>query len=153
MPEATSVLFGIEDEFDVTDVARVGPGQVKIIIEMASAQVQCPVCGVITGRVKDPPLRRINDVPAAGPKALPRSVVLGVDEEVDHRKVSLCTSPARSRFRGLAVWRLRHGWQRLGVVLNEHHKRPVRAQGQRLHKFTVSRRTSCLERCERLYAG
>ena len=27
--EATSVLFGIEDEFDVTDVGRTGPGQVR----------------------------------------------------------------------------------------------------------------------------
>ena len=34
MPEATSVLLGIEDEFDVVDVGRIGPGQVKIIIEM-----------------------------------------------------------------------------------------------------------------------
>ena len=36
MSEATSVLFGIEDEFDVVSVDRIDPGQVKIIIEMRS---------------------------------------------------------------------------------------------------------------------
>jgi transposase len=66
MPEATSVLFGIEDEFDVIDVARTGPGQVKIIIEMQSVEAPCPACGVITGRVKERPLRRIKDLPASG---------------------------------------------------------------------------------------
>jgi len=66
MPEATSVLLGIEDEFDVEDVARVGPGQVKIIIEMRSVEAPCPACGVISTRVKDRPLRRIKDLPASG---------------------------------------------------------------------------------------
>jgi len=66
MPEATSVLLGIEEEFDVLSVGRIGPGQVKIIIEMQSAEAPCPACGVITGRVKDRPLRRIKDLPASG---------------------------------------------------------------------------------------
>jgi len=60
------VLFGIEDEFDVIDVARSGPGQVKIIIEMRSLEAPCPACGVLTGRIKDRPLRRIKDLPASG---------------------------------------------------------------------------------------
>ena len=66
MPEATSVLFGIEDEFDVVDVDRIDPGQVKIIIEMRAVEAPCPACGVITGRVKDRPLRRIKDLAASG---------------------------------------------------------------------------------------
>jgi transposase len=66
MSKATSVLLGIEDEFDVESVARIGPGQVKIIIEMLSAEAPCPACGVISARVKDRPLRRIKDLPASG---------------------------------------------------------------------------------------
>ncbi len=66
MPEATSVLLGIEDEFDVEDVARTGPGPVKIIIEMQSVEGPCPACGVLSARIKDRPLRRIKDLPASG---------------------------------------------------------------------------------------
>ncbi len=66
MPEATSVLFGIEDEFDVVGVARIGPGQVKVIIEMQSVEAPCPACGVISALVKDRPQRRIKDLPASG---------------------------------------------------------------------------------------
>jgi transposase len=60
------VLFGIEDEFDVLSVDRLGPDQVKILIELRSVEAACPTCGVITGRVKDRPVRRIKDLPASG---------------------------------------------------------------------------------------
>ena len=60
------MLFGIEDEFDVEGVARTGPGQVKVIIEMRSREAPCPGCGVVSTRVKDRPLRRIKDLPASG---------------------------------------------------------------------------------------
>jgi transposase len=66
MSDATAVLFGIEDEFDVVRVDRLGPVQVKIIIEMRSAEAACPMCGVFTSRVKDRPLCRIKDLPASG---------------------------------------------------------------------------------------
>jgi transposase len=66
MSKATAVLFGIEDEFDVEGVARIGPGQVKIVIELRAVEAACPTCGVISGRVKDRPLRRIKDLPASG---------------------------------------------------------------------------------------
>ena len=66
MSKATAVLFGIEDEFDVLSVDRLEPGQVKIVIEMRAAEAPCPSCGVVTGRVKDRPLRRIKDLPACG---------------------------------------------------------------------------------------
>lgn len=66
MSKATAVLFGIEDEFDVLSVDRLEPGQVKIMIELRAAEAPCPSCGVVTGRVKDRPLRRIKDLPACG---------------------------------------------------------------------------------------
>ena len=66
MPEATAVLFGIEDEFDVASVDRTGPGQVQIIIEMRSREAPCPACGVLSGRVRERPLCRVKDLPASG---------------------------------------------------------------------------------------
>ena len=66
MSKATSVLFGIEDEFDVVSVERLDPGQVQIIIEMRLAEAPCPACGVFTSRVKDRPVRRVRDLPASG---------------------------------------------------------------------------------------
>jgi transposase len=46
LSKATSVLFGIEDEFDVVSVERLDPDQVQIIIEMRLAEAPCPACGV-----------------------------------------------------------------------------------------------------------
>ncbi len=66
MPKATSVLFGIEDEFDVVSVDRVGPGRVEILIEMVAREGPCPACGVFTAMVKDRPLMRVKDLPASG---------------------------------------------------------------------------------------
>jgi hypothetical protein len=62
--KATAVLFGIEDEFDVLSVDRLGPDQVKILVEMRAVEPACRTCGVITRRVKDRALRRIKDLPA-----------------------------------------------------------------------------------------
>jgi transposase len=66
MSKATAVLFGFEDEFDVLSVDRLEPGQVKIIIESVSREGPCPACGVVSGRVKDRPMRRIADLAASG---------------------------------------------------------------------------------------
>jgi transposase len=66
MQEATAVLFGIEDEFDVVSVDRTGPGRLHIIIEMRSWEAPCPACGVLSRRVQDRPLCRIRDLPASG---------------------------------------------------------------------------------------
>ena len=66
MPEATAVLFGIEDEFDVTSVDRTGSGQVEIVIEMRSREAACPACGVLSGRVRDRPWCRVKDLTASG---------------------------------------------------------------------------------------
>lgn len=66
MSKITSVLFGIEDEFDVMSVDRTGPGQVKIIIAMPSGEAPCPSCGVLSAQIKDRAVRRVKDVPASG---------------------------------------------------------------------------------------
>src|SRR5215203_4511030 len=66
MPKATSVLFGIEDEFDVVSVDRADSGQVKIIIEMLSREGAVPGLRVFSRRVKDRSLVRIQDLRACG---------------------------------------------------------------------------------------
>ena len=66
MSKATSVLFGIEDEFDVVSVDRTGPGQVRVIIQMHAREAPCSACGVLSARIKERPLRRVTDLPASG---------------------------------------------------------------------------------------
>src|SRR5215204_5442599 len=55
MSDATSVLFGLEDEFAVLDVQRVNAAMVGVVIEQTAREGPCPECGVITGVVKDLP--------------------------------------------------------------------------------------------------
>jgi transposase len=64
--DATSVLFGLEDEFDVFKVERVDAATVKVVIEQLAREGPCPDCGVITCVVKDRPLMRLKDLPASG---------------------------------------------------------------------------------------
>jgi transposase len=64
--DATSVLFGLEDEFSVLDVCRVDAATVKVLVEQIAREGPCPDCGVSTGTVKDRPVRRLKDVPASG---------------------------------------------------------------------------------------
>ncbi len=66
MSNATSVLFGVEGEFEVTDVDRVGARDVRVVIEMVAREAACPVCGVLTSRVKDRPLVAVKDLDASG---------------------------------------------------------------------------------------
>ena len=40
MSDATSVLFGFEDEFSVVEVQRVGTATVKVIIEQAAREAE-----------------------------------------------------------------------------------------------------------------
>ena len=53
MSDATSVLFGLEDEFGVLEVQRVDVSSVKVIIEQRAREGPCPACGVLSGEVKD----------------------------------------------------------------------------------------------------
>ena len=96
MSKATAVLFGIEDEFDVLSVDRLEPGQIRIIIESVSREGPCPACGVVSGRVKDRPLRRIADLPASGQQTQLwwRKRRLVCDEALCSRKTFTQTSAA-----------------------------------------------------------
>ena len=42
MSDATSVLFGLEDEFGVLEVERIDPATVKVIIEQAAREGAVP---------------------------------------------------------------------------------------------------------------
>jgi len=64
--DATSVLFGVEDEFTVLDVQRIDAGNVRVLIEQVSRDGPCPACGVVTGMVKGRPVMRLKDLPASG---------------------------------------------------------------------------------------
>jgi transposase len=66
MSDATSVLFGLEDEFAVLDVQRVDASSVRVVIEQIARDGPCPVCGVITSTLKDRPVMRVKDLPASG---------------------------------------------------------------------------------------
>ena len=66
MSDATSVLFGLEDEFRVLEVQRVDNTTVKVIIEQAARAGPCPECGVFSGTVKDRPMMRLKDLPVSG---------------------------------------------------------------------------------------
>jgi transposase len=66
MSDATSVLFGLEDEFSVLEVQRVDAAAVKVIIELAAREGPCPACEVFSGTVKDRPWMRLRDLPTFG---------------------------------------------------------------------------------------
>jgi len=66
MSDATSVLFGLEDEFTVLEVARVDATTVQVIIEQTAREGPCPACGVFTAKVKDRPRVVLKDLPASG---------------------------------------------------------------------------------------
>jgi len=66
MSNATSVLFGLEAEFEVTEVDRGGAREVRVVIEMVAREAACPACGVLTSRVKDRPLVAVKDLDASG---------------------------------------------------------------------------------------
>jgi transposase len=66
MSDATSVLFGLEDEFSVLEVQRVDVSSVKVIIEQTARESPCPGCGVLSGAVKDRPVMRLRDLPMSG---------------------------------------------------------------------------------------
>jgi len=66
MSNATSVLFGLEAEFEVTDIGRVGACDVRVVIELVAREAACPACGVLTSRVKDRQLVAVKDLDASG---------------------------------------------------------------------------------------
>ena len=66
MNEGTSVLLGPEDEFRVLQIERLGPDDVRIVVEVTDPEGACPRCGVLSARVKERPLVRVKDLPASG---------------------------------------------------------------------------------------
>lgn len=66
MSDATSVLFGLEDEFGVLDVQRIDACSVRVVVEQTAREGPCPACGVLTSTVKDRPVMRLKDLPASG---------------------------------------------------------------------------------------
>jgi transposase len=66
MSDATSVLFGLEHEFNVLEVERVDTTTVKVIVEQTARDGPCPECGVFSGTVKDRPWMRLKDLPLSG---------------------------------------------------------------------------------------
>ena len=66
MSDATSVLFGLEDEFCVLDVLRIDHSSVRVVIEQIAREGPCPACGVVTSVIKDRPVMRVRDLPASG---------------------------------------------------------------------------------------
>ena len=66
MSDATSVLFGLEHEFNVLEVERVDTRAVKVVIEQTAREGPCPECGVLSGTVKDRPWMRLKDLPVFG---------------------------------------------------------------------------------------
>ena len=60
------MLLGLEDEFRVLQVERLGPEMVRVVVEVADPEGACPRCGVLSARVKERPLVRVKDLPASG---------------------------------------------------------------------------------------
>lgn len=60
------MLLGLEDEFRVLQVERLGPEMVRVVVEVADPEGACPRCGVLSARVKERPLVRVRDLPASG---------------------------------------------------------------------------------------
>jgi transposase len=66
MSDATSALFGLEHEFSVLEVQRVGTTTVKVIIDQAAREGPCPACEVFSATVKHRPVMRLRDLPVSG---------------------------------------------------------------------------------------
>jgi transposase len=60
------VLFGLEHDFAVLEVERMSVDSIKVVVELTAREGPCPACGVLTSAVKERPLGRLKDLPAAG---------------------------------------------------------------------------------------
>jgi transposase len=66
LSDPAAVLFGLEDEFAVLQVERMTLDSIKVVVELTAREGPCPACGVLTSAVKERPLGRLADLPAAG---------------------------------------------------------------------------------------
>jgi hypothetical protein len=53
MSDATSVLFGLDQEFSVREVRRIDATAVMVIIDHAAPEGPCPECGLFSGTMQD----------------------------------------------------------------------------------------------------
>jgi hypothetical protein len=102
LSDPAGVLFGLEGEFHVLFVQRIGPTAVKMIIEQIAREGPCPVCGVLSSVVKDRPLMQLKDLPACG-----QAVELWWRKRRLLCGERLCPRPAAVRPRGRVTERLR----------------------------------------------
>ena len=97
MSDATSVLFGLEHEFNVLQVQRVDPATVKAIIEQTAREGPCPQCGVVSGAVKDRPWMRLKDLPVSGQRVelwwRKRRLICGVGQRKTFTQVAAAVRP------------------------------------------------------------
>ena len=66
LSDPAAVLFGLEDEFAVLQVERMSADTIKVVVELTAREGPCPACGVLSSVVKERPLGRLKDLPAAG---------------------------------------------------------------------------------------
>ena len=66
LSDPTAVLFGLEDEFDIVNVERIDGVSVQVTVELTAREGPCPECGVLSSAVKERPVGRLSDLPAAG---------------------------------------------------------------------------------------
>ncbi|MEW1918638.1 transposase family protein [Pseudarthrobacter oxydans] len=64
-PDAATAIFNLPD-YRVTDTEVLAFGQRRICVA-ATAEVGCPLCGVISSRVHSRRPQRLRDIPVAGP--------------------------------------------------------------------------------------
>ena len=64
MDDRTTLLFALSD-YRVLDVVLEPDGGRRVSVETVAVEAGCPVCGVMTGRVKDRPMSRVRDLPHA----------------------------------------------------------------------------------------
>ena len=62
MDDRTTLLFALS-EYRVLDVTLEPDGGRRVLVETIAVEAGCPVCGVMTGRVKDRPMSRVRDLP------------------------------------------------------------------------------------------
>ena len=62
MDDRTTLLFALPD-FRILDVTREPDGGRRVLVERVADEAGCPVCGVMSGRIKDRPTSRVKDLP------------------------------------------------------------------------------------------
>ena len=62
MDDRTTLLFALSD-YRVLDVVLDSDGGHRVLVESVADEGGCPVCGVLSGLIKDRPTSRVKDLP------------------------------------------------------------------------------------------